>query len=102
MANADSDIDMQGLLQKCLGRRICKGGGANYNVANINLPATKTFPSVLMPPLPPKESCKDSLYTRPDDTEETFRHRMEVRTRQLDHSSEGHTQMGNLHVLCCK
>lgn len=66
------------LLQKCLGRRICKGCGANYNIADIDLPATKGFPAVQMPPLLPKESCKDNLCTRPDDNEEVFRRRMQV------------------------
>lgn len=69
---------VQVLLQKCLGRRICKGCGANYNIADIDLPATKGFPAVQMPPLLPKESCKDNLCTRPDDNEEVFRRRMQV------------------------
>lgn len=68
----------QVLLQKCLGRRICKGCGANYNIADIDLPATENFPAVQMPPLMPKETCKNNLCTRPDDNEEIFRHRMQV------------------------
>ncbi len=69
---------LQVLLQKCLGRRICKGCGAKYNIADIDLPATKHFPAVQMPPLIPKESCKDNLCTRPDDNEEVFWRRMQV------------------------
>ena len=66
------------LLAKCLGRRICAKCGKNYNVADIRLQATDQYPSVVMPPLPPSEGCKDSLVTRPDDNKETFRRRMEA------------------------
>ena len=66
------------MLAKCLGRRICSDCGKNYNIADIDFGATEEYPAVFMPPLPAPPSCVDKLVTRPDDTEEVFKKRMEV------------------------
>ena len=40
------------LVLKCCGRRVCTHCGKNYNVAEIDFPATATEPAIWMPPLP--------------------------------------------------
>lgn len=66
------------LVEKCLGRRICTHCGANYNVADIHLPAAPGRPTIIMPPLPPKPECADHLEQRADDTAPVVLHRLEV------------------------
>lgn len=46
------------LVEKCLGRRICKKCGKNYNVADIYLKASDDGrPEIIMPPLNPPPEC---------------------------------------------
>lgn len=66
------------LVEKCLGRRICKKCGKNYNIADIYLPASDGRPEIVMPPLSPPEECVDHLEQRSDDTEPVVRKRLEV------------------------
>ena len=48
----------QVLVEKCLGRRLCRKCGKNYNVADIYLPATDDGrPEIVMPPLNPPPEC---------------------------------------------
>lgn len=48
----------QVLVEKCLGRRICKKCGKNYNIADIYLPASADGqPEIVMPPLNPPPEC---------------------------------------------
>ena len=69
---------LQVLLDKCLGRRICRQCGKNYNVANINIPASSDGPAIRMPPLDPPAACKDYLEMRSDDNYHTIKRRLEV------------------------
>lgn len=73
----------QVLTAKCLGRRICKECGKNFNVADIMLPASNGQPEVRMPPLNPPEGCRDKMETRSDDNLETIMNRIEVYTLRL-------------------
>lgn len=47
----------QVLVEKCLGRRLCRKCGKNYNVADIYLPASNGRPEIVMPPLNPPAEC---------------------------------------------
>ena len=48
----------QVLVEKCLGRRLCKKCGKNYNIADIYLPASEDGqPEIVMPPLNPPPEC---------------------------------------------
>lgn len=67
------------LVEKCLGRRICKKCGKNYNVADIYLPASSDRPEIVMPPLNPPPECVEHMEQRSDDTEPVIRKRLEVR-----------------------
>lgn len=69
---------LQILTAKCLGRRICKECGKNFNVADIMLPACNGQPEVRMPPLNPPEACRDKMETRSDDNLETIMNRIDV------------------------
>lgn len=45
-------------MEKCLGRRLCRKCGKNYNVADIYLPASADGqPEIVMPPLNPPPEC---------------------------------------------
>ncbi|GLC40765.1 hypothetical protein PLESTB_000024900 [Pleodorina starrii] len=67
------------LVQKCMGRRLCRHCGKNYNVADIHLPAgADGQPEIVMPPLSAPPECEPHLETRADDREEVIRHRLEV------------------------
>ena len=51
----------QVLVEKCLGRRICKKCVKNFNIAVIYLPASEDGrPEIVMPPLNPPPECKAS------------------------------------------
>ena len=78
---------LQVLTAKCLGRRICKDCGKNFNVADIMLPASNGQPEVRMPPLNPPENCQDKMEIRSDDNLETVKNRIEVGIRHLYHNS---------------
>lgn len=70
---------LQILTAKCLGRRICKDCGKNFNVADIMLPASNGQPEVRMPPLNPPDSCRDKMEIRSDDNLETIMNRIDVK-----------------------
>lgn len=74
---------LQILTAKCLGRRICRDCGKNFNVADIMLPASNGQPEVRMPPLNPPENCVDKMEIRSDDNLETVKNRIEVGSKQL-------------------
>jgi len=57
------------LVEKCMGRRICRKCGKNWNVADIHLPATATQPEIVMPPLDPPTDCLRFMEQRADDVE---------------------------------
>ncbi|GFR51656.1 hypothetical protein Agub_g14089, partial [Astrephomene gubernaculifera] len=67
------------LVEKCMGRRLCRHCGKNYNIANIYLaPGPEGQPEIVMPPLNPPPECAPHLEVRADDREEVIRHRLEV------------------------
>lgn len=70
------------LTAKCLGRRICRDCGKNFNVADIMLPASNGQPEVRMPPLNPPENCQEKMEIRSDDNLETINNRIEVYNSQ--------------------
>ena len=74
---------LQILTAKCLGRRICRDCGKNFNVADIMLPASNGQPEVRMPPLNPPENCVDKMEIRSDDNLETVKNRIEVGSNTL-------------------
>jgi Adenylate kinase len=58
------------LIEKCMGRRICKKCGKGWNVADIHRPASDNLPEIIMPPLDPPADCLDFMEQRADDKEE--------------------------------
>lgn len=72
------DLNEDILIQKLLGRRVCKGCGKNYNVYSIYNDKYE------LDPLPPKnhpdkcDECNSSLYQRDDDNLETIKDRLEI------------------------
>lgn len=70
------------LISKCLGRRICKDCGGNFNVANIYLPAENGIPEIIMPPLSPPTECEGKMTIRSDDTEAVVRNRLEIYSKE--------------------
>jgi adenylate kinase len=57
---------------------MCGKCGANYNLADIDLPASPTEPAVKMPPLLPPHGCAAFLEARSDDNFDTIKRRLEV------------------------
>eukprot|EP00892_Ulva_mutabilis_P003228 jgi/Ulvmu1/12906/UM098_0094.1 len=66
------------LVEKCMGRRICKKCGKGWNVADIYLPASGNRPDIIMPPLDPPAECMAFMEQREDDKEDVIRRRLEV------------------------
>lgn len=71
-------LSLQVLTAKCLGRRVCRDCGKNFNVADIMLPASNGQPEVRMPPLNPPENCQEKMEIRSDDNLETINNRIDV------------------------
>jgi adenylate kinase len=70
---------LQVLIEKCIGRRVCKKCGKNYNTADISIPAENGKPEIIMPPLNPPAACAQYMEIRQDDTEEIVKERLRVR-----------------------
>ena len=70
---------VQVLVSKCLARRMCKACGKNFNLADIDLPASLAEPAVKMPPLLPPAGCASRLEARSDDNLETVQRRLQAR-----------------------
>jgi adenylate kinase len=58
------------LIEKCMGRRICKKCGKGWNVADIHQPATADRPEIIMPPLDPPVDWFHFMEQRDDDKED--------------------------------
>lgn len=58
------------LVEKCMGRRICKKCGKGWNVADIYLQASGNRPDIIMPPLDPPAECLHFMEQREDDKED--------------------------------
>lgn len=72
------DLQEEVLVDKCLGRRMCSKCGGNFNVADINVPASHGKPAIVMPPLNPPSECAQYMEKRDDDTMETILKRLDV------------------------
>ena len=84
------------LVEKCLGRRMCKKCGKNYNVADIYLPASEGRPEIIMPPLNPPPECQQHMEQRSDDTEPVVRRRLEVYKQQAQPVEDFYRARGKL------
>jgi len=73
------------LLEKCLGRRICKECGGNFNVASIDIKAENGTPGIVMAPLLPPANCISKLITRSDDTEAVVKERLRIYREMVLH-----------------
>lgn len=78
IAQLTYQIVLQILIDKCLGRRVCKHCKRNYNVAEINIPASPGRPAIYMPPLEAPPECAPHLMQRDDDNLDTVLHRLQV------------------------
>lgn len=76
------DLNEEVLVQKILGRRVCKGCGKNYNIYSIYTDKYE------LDPLPPKkdankcDECDGDLYQREDDNLSTIMDRLEIYNKQ--------------------
>lgn len=84
------------LVQKCMGRRICRKCGKNWNIADIYLKSQKGEPEIIMPPLEPPEDCLHYMEQREDDTEEVIRRRLEVYHKEASPVEDFFRQKGVL------
>ena len=57
------------LIEKCMGRRICRKCGKGWNLADIYLPGGDGRPPIVMPPLDPPVDCRPFMEQREDDKE---------------------------------
>nr|CAD1830660.1 unnamed protein product [Ananas comosus var. bracteatus] len=73
-----ADIDLvinlklreEALLMKCLGRRICRECGGNFNVSSVDIKGGDGRPHIYMPQILPPEQCLSKLVIREDDADE--------------------------------
>ncbi|PSC69593.1 Sucrose-phosphate synthase [Micractinium conductrix] len=86
------------LVEKCMGRRLCKKCGKNYNVADIHLAAdpAKGLPEIVMPPLSPPPECAQHMEQRADDTEPVIRRRLEIYTASARPVEDFYARSGKL------
>lgn len=83
------------LIEKICARRVCKGCGDIYNIADINRSGVK------MPPMNPKQEgicdkCGDELIQRDDDNEEIVKQRLETYKKQTQPLIDFYKQAGLL------
>lgn len=72
------------LVEKCLGRRMCRECGGNFNVADIKRwEGAEHGHGIVMPPLLPPEGCETKLFIRDDDTEEVVLERLRIYEEQV-------------------
>ena len=81
----DIDVEKEELIERLIGRRVCKQCGASYHVKN----------------LPPKvegmcDKCNVPLVQRADDTRETVENRIEVYESQTKPLLNYYDQVGNI------
>lgn len=63
------DLRQEVLIEKCMGRRICRKCGKGWNLADIFLPSEGDRPQIVMPPLDPPIDCHPFMEQREDDKE---------------------------------
>jgi adenylate kinase len=83
-------------VEKCLGRRLCRKCGKNYNIADIYLPASGDRPEIVMPPLNPPPVCAQHMEQRSDDTEPVIRRRLEIYKAEATPVEQYYAQRGRL------
>lgn len=88
------------LITKLLGRRMCSSCGGNFNVANIQIPATGTAPQIVMPPLSPPEACLDKMSVRADDTEDVVRSRLDIYYKEVSRWHTGWPVVRRARIDC--
>lgn len=77
--------DKQLLIERAVGRRVCRNCGATYHL--VNRPSAKGTHC---------EKCDTELYHRPDDVEETIKNRIEVYESQTQPLIEYYTRQGKI------
>lgn len=93
------DLNEEVLIQKLLGRRVCKGCGKNYNIYSIYTDKYE------LDPLLPKNSadkcdeCNGDLYQREDDNLATIKDRLEVYNSQTKPLEEFYGKQGILYTF---
>lgn len=81
----DIDVPKEELMERLIGRRVCKNCGATYHIKNM----------------PPKkegvcDKCSGELMQRADDTESTVENRIEVYNRQTKPLLDYYDKSGNI------
>ena len=77
------DVEKEVLIERAIGRRICKDCGATYHI-KFNLPKKEGF----------CDDCGGRLYQRDDDTQETVEKRIEVYQKQTKPLIDYYTEKG--------
>ncbi|MDO4799955.1 MAG: adenylate kinase [Bacillota bacterium] len=77
--------EKQLLIERAVGRRVCRNCGATYHL--VNRPSAKGTHC---------EKCDTELYHRPDDVEETIKNRIEVYESQTQPLIEYYTRQGKI------
>ena len=91
------DLAEDVLIQKLLGRRVCKNCGRNYNIFSIYNDKYE------LDPLPPKKNpekcddCDSELYQREDDNLKTIKDRLEVYKNSTFPLEDFYKKQGILH-----
>ena len=84
----DIDVELDRLIVRLTGRRMCKDCGAIYHLL-YNAPQKENVCDI----------CGGSLYQRVDDTEETVKNRLSVYEKQTAPLIEYHQKKGILHIV---
>lgn len=79
----DVDVDLDKLMERLTGRRVCSGCGESYHVSTLEGRNTCA-------------KCGENLYQRDDDNEETVAGRLSVYHKQTEPLIEFYTQKGLL------
>ncbi|MBQ4152782.1 MAG: nucleoside monophosphate kinase, partial [Oscillospiraceae bacterium] len=80
------DVDMESLVERLTGRRVCKGCGVSFHML-YNPPAKEGV----------CDACGGELYQRADDSEATIKNRLQVYTETTAPLVEYYTEKG---VIC--
>ncbi len=81
----DIDVEKEILIDRMIGRRVCKNCGATYHVKNM--PSKKDGVC---------DSCGGDIYQRADDTLETVTNRLQVYNKQTSPLIEYYEKAGNI------
>ncbi|KAF9595201.1 hypothetical protein IFM89_037787 [Coptis chinensis] len=84
------------IIEKCLGRRMCRQCGGNFNIASIDIKGENGSRGMYMAPLLPPPSCESKLITRSDDTEEVVKERLRIYNETSQPVEEFYRRRGKL------